>query len=143
MRKRGGVAIGCLMIWGCVAILLPWLTWKSDKKAGYVPSPLLQDGLLYAVSDTGLLRCYDAVSGDVLQERDLDAKFYSSPVGVGDRIYVFDREGKGYIFKAGRTIELVAENDLPDGVFATPVICGGRIYLRTLGDFYCLEKATE
>jgi len=119
------------------------LTWKSDKKAGYVPSPLLQDGLLYAVSDTGLLRCYDAVLGDVLQERDLDAKFYSSPVGVGDRIYVFDREGKGYIFKAGRTIELVAENDLPDGVFATPVICGGRIYLRTLGDFYCLEKATE
>jgi len=117
------------------------LTWKSDKKAGYVSSPLLHNGLLYAVSDSGLMRVYDAVSGDVHAERDLDAKFYSSPVLVGDRIYVFDREGKGYIVKAGHTIEVLAENGLPDGAFATPVICGGRIYLRTLGDFYCLEKA--
>ncbi|MEE8450437.1 MAG: PQQ-binding-like beta-propeller repeat protein [Thermoguttaceae bacterium] len=114
------------------------LAWKSDKKAGYVPSPLLGDGLIYAVADRGLMRCYDAASGQVVWEEDLNAPFYSSPVLVGDRVYLFDRKGKGYVFKAGREFELLAENSLPDGVFATPVICGSRIYLRTLGDFYCL-----
>jgi hypothetical protein len=35
---------------------------------------------------------------------------------------------------------LVAENDLADGGFATPVILGGRIYLRTLHQLYCIGK---
>lgn len=114
------------------------LRWQSDAKAGYVPSPLLHDGLLYAVSDTGLLRCYEADGGKIVWEHALKAPFYSSPVLAGDRIYLFDREAKGYVIKTGRQFDLLATNELPDGVFATPVILGGRIYLRTLRDFYCL-----
>jgi len=119
------------------------LVWKSDKKAGYVPSPLISNGLVYAISDVGLMRCYDAASGEVVWEKDLDAPFYSSPVLAAGRIYVFDQEQKGYVVKTGRSFELLAENSLSDGVFATPVICGGRIYLRTLGDLYCLAAAAE
>ena len=111
------------------------LRWKSDAKAGYVPSPLLHQGLLYAVSDTGLMRCYDAASGQVVWEHPLKAPFYSSPVLAGDRVYVFDRKGKGYVFKAGRQFELLATSELTAGAFATPVITGDRIYLRTLRDF--------
>ncbi|MEI6604481.1 MAG: PQQ-binding-like beta-propeller repeat protein [Verrucomicrobiota bacterium] len=114
------------------------LRWQSDAKAGYVPSPLLHDGLLYAVSDNGLLRCYEADSGKIVWEHALKAPFYSSPVLAGDRIYLFDREAKGYVIKTGRAFELLATNELPDGVFATPVILGGHIYLRTLRDLYCL-----
>ena len=59
---------------------------------------------------------------------------------VGDRIYVFDREGKGYVAKTGRQFELLAVNELAHGAFATPVILDSRIYLRTLADFYCLGE---
>jgi outer membrane protein assembly factor BamB len=116
------------------------LRWKSDRKAGYVPSPLLHRGLLYAVNHKGLLRCYDAASGKVVWEHATQAPFYSSPVLVGDRIYLFDRKGKGYVLKAGRQLKLLATNELPDGAFATPVILNGRIYLRTLADLYCLAE---
>lgn len=116
------------------------LSWKSDNKAGYVPSPLLHEGLLYAVSDTGLMRCYDAADGKVVWEEKFKAPFYSSPVLVGDRLYVFDRKGKGYVMKAGRQFELLAVNELPEGAFATPVFLGGRMYLRTLADFYCIGE---
>ena len=119
------------------------LRWKSDSKAGYVPSPLLHEGLLYAVSDTGLLRCYEAATGQVVWEHALGAPFYSSPVLVGDRIYVFDRKGKGYVVKTGRQFELLATNELSAGAFATPVILGDRIYLRTLREFYCLGEAAS
>jgi outer membrane protein assembly factor BamB len=114
------------------------LRWKSDSKAGYVPSPLLHAGSIYAVSDSGLMRCYDAASGRVVWEQALRAPFYSSPVLAGDRIYVFDRKGTGYVVKPGRQFDLLTMNKLSSGVFATPVILGDRIYLRTLGDFYCL-----
>jgi hypothetical protein len=53
---------------------------------------------------------------------------------------VVNEEGVAYVFKAGRHFELVAQNDLADGGFATPVVCGGRIYLRTLHHLYCLGK---
>ena len=115
------------------------LRWKSDRKAGYVPSPLVAGAFVYAVADKGLMRCYDASSGKVVWERHLQTQFYSSPVLVGERIYLFDRKGKGFIMQAGGTFKILAENTLDDGAFATPVIAGGRIYLRTLGDFYCIS----
>ena len=116
------------------------VAWSSDAKAGYVPSPVLREGLLYAVNDQGLMRCYDAADGKVLWEQDFQVPVYSSPTVAGDKVYVFDRKGKGYVLPTGRTAGAVATSELPSGVFATPVILGGRIYLRTLGDFYCIGE---
>lgn len=117
------------------------LAWKVEQKAGFVPSPLLEEGLLYGVNEQGLLRCYDAANGKIVWEENLKAPFYSSPVLAGGRIYLFDKKGKGYVFKAGRKFELLGGGQLPQGVFAAPVILDGRIYLRTLKDFYCLAAA--
>jgi outer membrane protein assembly factor BamB len=116
------------------------VVWRSDAKAGYIPSPLLHEGLLYAVNDQGLMRCYDAACGAVLWERDFKAPVYSSPLLAGGMIYVFDRKGKGFVMKAGRSAEPVSVNALPSGVFATPVVLDGRLYLRTLGDLYCIGE---
>ena len=114
------------------------MTWSSDAKVGYVPSPVLHEGLLYAIADQGLMRCYDTADGRVLWERDFKTPFYSSPTVVGDKVYAFDRKGKGYIVPTGRTSGAIVTNAFPSGVFATPVFLQGRIYLRTLGDFYCI-----
>ena len=116
------------------------MTWFSDAKVGYVPSPVLLDGLLYAVADQGLMRCYNAADGKVLWEQDFKAPFYSSPTLVGNSIYAFDRKGKGYIVPCGRTAGAIVTNELTSGVFATPVMLEGRLYLRTLGDFYCIGE---
>ena len=116
------------------------MTWFVDVKAGYVPSPVLRDGLLYAVTDQGLMRCYHAADGHVLWEQDFKTLFYSSPTLAGNKLYLFDRKGKGYIMPAGRTAGDIVTNELPSGVFATPAILDGRIYLRTLGDFYCIGE---
>jgi hypothetical protein len=116
------------------------VVWSSDAKAGYIPSPLLHEGLLYAVNDQGLMRCYDAADGRVLWERDFKAPFYSSPLLAGRALYVFDRKGKGYVMGAGREAGAVVTNELSSGVFATPVVLDGCLYVRTLGDFYCIGE---
>jgi len=116
------------------------LTWTGDAKAGYVPTPVLHEGLLYAVADQGLMRCYDAKDGRVLREHDLKTPFYSSPTIAGNALYLFDRKGKGFVMPLGRADGAVTTNELPSGVFATPVFLDSRIYLRTLGDFYCIGE---
>ena len=50
---------------------------------------------------------------------------------VGEYIFATNEEGQTFVLKPGlESVELVAENKLGDEVFATPTICGGRIYLR-------------
>jgi hypothetical protein len=50
---------------------------------------------------------------------------------VGDRIYASNVRAKTYVFEATPTsFKLLAQNQLGDEAYASPVICDGRIYLR-------------
>ena len=50
---------------------------------------------------------------------------------LGDLVYAANEEGTTFIYRAtSKECELIAENQLGDEVFATPTICGGRIYTR-------------
>ncbi len=101
----------------------------------------LADGLLYMVEDLGKVACFEARTGNEVWTSKLEGEFSSSPVLANGHVYVVNEEGVAFVFKAGRQFELVARNDLGDGGFATPVICGDRIYLRTLHWLYCLGKS--
>jgi len=115
------------------------VVWKNARKF-YVPSLLAYRGLLYAVSDDGVACCYDAASGEQLWQQRLGGGFSASPVAAGSFIFATSESGRTYVFKAGRTYEPVAENDLGEGGFATPTIAGGRIYLRTEKSLYCMGQ---
>ena len=97
-------------------------------------------GLLYLVDDGGLAMCLDARTGEMVWSKRLEGGFSASPVLAGGNIYVPNEAGMMYVFKPGRSFQLVARNDLGDGGFATPAICGSRIYLRTLHRLYCIGE---
>ncbi len=92
------------------------------------------------VEDGGEAICFEAATGEVVWQTKLEGKFSSSPVLAGGHVYVANEAGLVHVFKAGREFEAVAQNDLADGGFASPVVCGGRIYLRTLHHLYCLGE---
>lgn len=116
------------------------MLWKTDAKVGYVPSPLFHEGVLYAVSDNGLFRAYEAVTGKILWEYNFDAPFYSSPLLANGNIYLFDRKGKGHVIPAGREKGTILTSDLPAGVCATPVVLDGKLYVRTAEALYCFAN---
>ncbi len=116
------------------------IAWRSKVGVTYVPSPLYHDGRLYVVNDGGTALCYEAESGKITWQERLGGNFSSSPVLVGDRLYVGSEAGKVFVLKAGPKFELLATNDMGDGIFATPAVCGGRIYLRTTRTLYCIGK---
>ena len=61
----------------------------------------------------------------------LAGTFSSSPVLVGDHIFATNEAGQTFVFRAAPDgFQSVAENQLGNEVFATPAICGNRIYLR-------------
>lgn len=124
------------------------VAWENGARV-YVPSMLVHNGYLYAVLDAGIAMCWKCDSGAEMWKGRLGGTFSASPVLVGENIFATNEAGKTFIFKASsKAFELVGENQLGNDVFATPTICGGRIYMRVAFSsegkrqemLYCLGK---
>jgi outer membrane protein assembly factor BamB len=124
------------------------VVWENNTRA-YVPSLLQRDGFLFATLDAGVASCFRAATGEEVWKSRLGGTFSSSPVMVGDLIYATNEEGVTHIFRANpEKFEKVADNKLGESVFATPAICGNRIYMRVAHDengkrqeyLYCIGK---
>ncbi len=122
--------------------------WENKQRV-YVPSMLEHEGYLYASSDDGIGLCLVAATGEEAWKTRLEGKFTASPVRVGDRIYATSESGRTVVFRASpERYEQLAENQLGDQAFATPAICGGRIYHRVVEEgkdgrqewLYCLGE---
>lgn len=103
--------------------------WSNSAKC-YEQSLLAHDGSVYAVTNSGAF-CWNAADGSERWRGRLNGKFSASPVLAAGHIYVSNEAGTTYVLTADPArFEVVAENQLGDEAFATPTICGGRIYLR-------------
>jgi len=65
---------------------------------------------------------------------------YASPVGVGNRIYLLDREGTTQVIRHGSEFGVLATNTLEDQFDASPVIVGDELYLRGHQYLYCIAE---
>ncbi len=121
------------------------VAWKNTTRV-YVPSMIQDAGYLYAVTDAGVAVCWKSETGEEQWKERLGGDFFSSPVRVGERIYATSLGGITSVFEARPDrFKLLSQNQLGNEVYATPAICGSRIYLRVAqtGDprqefLYCL-----
>src|SRR5262249_26458660 len=114
--------------------------WRLSRGTPDVPSPLVHEGLVYLCRENGLLSCLDAKTGKVhySEERLHEGRYRASPVAADGKVYLTARDGTVSVVKAGPKFELLAENRLRDQIAASPVISGGRIYLRGFDALYAI-----
>ena len=126
------------------------VAWQNTARV-YVPSMIVQAGHLYAVMDAGVAACWKSDTGEELWKERLGGDFFASPVRVDDRIYASNVSGKTFVFTATpKSFQLLAQNQLGEEAYASPVICGSRVYLRvaTKGTarqefLYCIGSAIK
>jgi len=112
--------------------------WRTNQSNTYVPSPLSTSGRLFVVTDTGVAFCRELETGEVLWKKRLGGNFSASPVFAGGNIYATGENGVTHVFTAADQYLQVAENDLEAACLASPVFCGGMLYLRTDSEIYCI-----
>jgi len=115
------------------------------SKTPDVPPPLIHDGLVYLVRqymrENGALICVDAKTGKELYYKSIHpARYRASPVYADGKIYLTARDGMITVVKAGRKFEVLAENQMPDQITASPAISGGRIYIRGFKNLYAISE---
>ena len=67
-------------------------------------------------------------------------EIFTSPLGVKDRLYIIGTNGTGVVVKHGDQLELLAQNQLEDRFFASPVVVGNALYLRGEKYLYCISE---
>jgi outer membrane protein assembly factor BamB len=119
------------------------IVWQNQKGNSYTASPVLHDGKLYVVTDSGMLSCFDAKTGKAFYQQQRLPKpynFKASPVGVNGKLYLATEEGDVVIVKMGETYEVLATNTLEGQTFiGTPAVADGEIYLRGQNTLFCIK----
>ena len=119
------------------------IKWRYQKPVPQVPSTLLYHNVLYMINDSGILLSFDPATGNVLKQGRLHGaidKYFSSPVGADDKVFLIGQGGQVSVVKATGEWEVLAVNELDDEVYATPAIADGRIYIRTRSALYAFGK---
>jgi outer membrane protein assembly factor BamB len=109
------------------------VAWKEKKSLPEVPSPLAYRGHLYVVKTGGIVSCLEAKTGKLLYRERLGegGSYYASPVAGDGKVYFASESGVVTVLKDGDKFEVLARNDLGEGVLATPALADGKVYVRT------------
>ena len=111
------------------------LAWKAERGISEIPSPVFYQGRLYIVRDGGMVTSYDPATGKLVLDRQrlgVLGQYVASPVAADGRLYAASETGSVVVFRAGDTLEVLARNDLGEGIRATPAIADNKLYVRTL-----------
>ena len=112
----------------------PHALWTKHADTPDVASPLLSAGRLYYYKEkSGLLTCLDAASGTPHWEtRRIPGvgRTYASPVAAGGYVYLTDRGGRITVIEDAPQLAVVVENDVGEGVDATPAPAGDSLFVR-------------
>jgi outer membrane protein assembly factor BamB len=119
-----------------------------------VGSPTIKDGLLFITDFSGIVHCLDVKSGKPHWTCDLLAACWTTPLIVGDRVYVGDEDGEVSIFALSADESLsskeadpktgavdVPKHEIPmdSAIYATPVVANNVLYIASRSTLFAIE----
>lgn len=119
-----------------------YVQWTNQRGNSYTASPVLHDGILYFVTDRGLVSAFEAATGEKhYHQQRLPAtySFKASPVATHGKLYLASEQGDVIVLKLGQEYEVLAVNEMGDEMFvSSPIIAGGNLYLRSQDELFCI-----
>lgn len=92
----------------------PEVVWRNEQATSSFGSPIAYRGVAYYTNRSGVLYAMDLLTGDSLYTERVGHSNWATPIGIGDRIYIFGKSGEGTVIAASRDYEVLAENRLWD-----------------------------
>lgn len=118
--------------------------WTIDRDTPDIASPLLSSGRIYFhKGKTGLLSCVDSKTGKPFYTASRInglRSIYASPVAAGGHIYLTDRDGTTVVIKDAPELEVVATNQVGEGVDATPAPVDDQLFIRGEKHLFCIQN---
>ena len=116
----------------------PNVAWEYIDDLSEVASPLATKDLVIMAASYGAVTCFESKTGERLWIQDFDEGFYSSPILVGDSVFLMDMFGVTYVFKAEKEFQLLSKNELGERAMTIPAFMHNRIYIRGEKNLFCI-----
>jgi outer membrane protein assembly factor BamB len=118
----------------------PDVAWEYIDDLSEISSPLATNDLVIMAASYGTVTCFDKKTGERLWIQEFKEGFYSSPVLVGDFVYLMDVSGVIYVFKAEREFRLISQHELGERAVTIPAFLHNRIYIRGEKNLFCIGE---
>jgi len=117
--------------------------WSTPLSGEKIATPVVVDGLLFAVSESGSAACLDAKTGKLEWEHEFPGLFFASIVAFGQNVMFTSESGDAWLVNCSRRFLLTARNSFGEKIYATPVPQKDAILIRTLGNLYCVAAGID
>jgi outer membrane protein assembly factor BamB len=121
----------------------PVVAWEYIDDLSEVSSPLATKNLVIMAASYGSVTCFDSKTGERYWIHDFDEGFYSSPILVGESVYLIDMLGSMYVFKADKEFQLISRSELGENAVTIPAFKQDRIYIRGAKHLFCIGTELE
>jgi outer membrane protein assembly factor BamB len=115
------------------------VAWEQRKGVPMQVSPLYVKPHLYAVTDAGVVTCFQAATGEIVYQGRLGGNYCASPLYADGRIYCLSESGETVVIAPGAEFRILARNPLGDRCQASMAVSGGRLFIRTAQFLYCIR----
>jgi outer membrane protein assembly factor BamB len=112
--------------------------WHYDRLGRSISTAAVRDGLFYVSDLQGVLHCLDANTGKPQWTFDMMAPVWGSPLVADGKVYLRDQDGDVAVLQAGREMKKIAEIDMGNSVYSTPVPANGVLYIMTRSELYAI-----
>jgi outer membrane protein assembly factor BamB len=119
------------------------VVWSKTGRGSYMPTPLVYQGILYVLSNNGLLDAYDLRTGEEVYRQRLPlvgSGFSASPVASDGKLYLSNEDGEMLVVAAGKTFAHLATNSMGELLMATPALSDGRMYVRSNAGLFAVGR---
>ncbi len=99
-------------------------------------SPVIKDGLIYTVTAMNNMMCIDAETGSEIWSKHVPSNYNASPLYINGNIWFFSIKGDVLVLRAGRKYEVVSDNHMESGIWATPAVLRNSMIMRTQNYLY-------
>ena len=123
----------------------PELAYQIKKSAPYVTTGIVVGDLAWLWSDSGILTCFQAPTGEIRYQERVGGNFFGSPVWVDGRLFCVSTSGELVVVEATDKFNVLHRYPLNELCHSTPAVAGGRMFIRTEQHLWSIggtQKAT-
>jgi outer membrane protein assembly factor BamB len=115
------------------------LDWTIDEDIPDTSSPATDGRQVFVLPGVGTLQCLDAVTGNVKWTQDVGGEAYSTPTVARNAIVTAQRTGTIVMVENSDAHRELFRTELGEKIDTTPLLHGGRMYLRGVKHLFCVE----
>ena len=119
------------------------LVWSRTLRGEKSSTPIVVNGLMFLVTESGIALCLDDETGTIQWEKRLGGRYYSSVVAMANKVFFTSESGKTTIVLADRGFRILADNTLDEPVYASLVPTMNQLLVRTDRYLSCIQEGRQ